>query len=203
MAILTPNSVGLHEAPRRCRHWHDLCLGLCGWMVMAMGALACNAQQPPVSEYQVKAAFLVNFPKYVDWPEKSFAAPTSPIVIVVLGETKMTEELKKVATGRTVNGREIVLKHCGSDEEPGVCHILFISASEEQHLPKLLAKVRDTSTLTVGESGDFLENGGIMNLARRDQKIALEINLPAAERVQIKVSSQLLRVASVTKGKAK
>jgi hypothetical protein len=88
-------------------------------------------------------------------------------------------------------------------EELGNCHILFISSAEQQRAPSLLAKLRDTSILTVGESDDFLERGGIINLARRDQKIALEVNLVAANTAGIQISSKLLKVASVVKGKAK
>jgi len=169
-----------------------------GWIA---GTSVSNAETPVPSEYQVKAAFLINFPKYVEWPAETFAETNSPIVVAVLGETKVTEEIQKVIAGRTINGREIVLKRLASGEESGVCHILFISAAEQQHSPNLLAKLKDTSILTVGESDDFLERGGMINLARRDQKIALEVNLTAADKRRIKISSKLLSVATVVKGK--
>jgi hypothetical protein len=171
-----------------------------GWIA---GTSVSIAEEPLPSEYQVKAAFLINFPKYVDWPAEAFAATNSPIVIVVLGETKVTEEIQKVIAGRTVNGREIVLKRLASGEESGVCHILFISAAEQRQSPNLLARLKDTSILTVGESDAFLESGGIINLARRDRKIALEVNLTAAGNARIEISSKLLSVANVVKGKSK
>jgi hypothetical protein len=155
------------------------------------------------SEEQVKAAFLINFPKYADWPAETFATSNSPIVIAVLGETKVSDEIQKAIAGRTINGREIILKHLASGDEPCVCQILFICAAEERHSPDLLARFKDTSTLTVGESDDFLENGGIINLARRDRKIALEVNLTAASNARIKISSKLLSVANVVKGKSR
>jgi hypothetical protein len=169
-----------------------------GWLV---GTSVTIAEEPLPSESQVKAAFLINFPKYADWPAAAFAETNSPIVIAVLGETLVTEEIQKVITGRTVNGRKIVLKRLTSGEEPGVYHVLFISAAEQRHSPDVLAKLKDASVLTVGESDDFLEGGGIINLARRDRKIALEVNLVAANRAGIKVSSKLLNVASVVKSK--
>ena len=171
-----------------------------GWIA---GTSVSIAADPPASEYQVKAAFLINFPKYVDWPAGVFAGTNSPIVLAVLGETKVAEEVQKVIAGRTVNDREIVLKRLASGEESGVCHILFISAAEQQHTPNLLAKLKDTSILTVGESDDFLDQGGIINMARRNQKIALEVNLTAADKARIKISSKLLSLASVVKGKSK
>jgi len=160
------------------------------------------ADEPLASEYQVKAAFLINFPKYVEWPEDAFTNKTSPIVIGVLGETKMTDELQKIIPGRMVNDRGFVLIHLNSIEESGGCHILFVAADKQQRPPDFLAKLKNTGVLTVGESNDFLDNGGIINLVRRDRKIAVEVNLEAAANARIKISSKLLSVASVVKGKA-
>jgi len=169
-----------------------------GWVA---GTSVSTAEEPLPSEYEVKAAFLINFPKYVDWPAEAFAETNSPVVIAVLGETPVAEEMQKVIAGRTVNGRKIVFKHLASGENSGICQILFISAAELRHSPDVLAKVKDTAVLTVGESDDFLESGGIINLARRDRRIALEVNLIAANKARIKVSSKLLGVASVVKSK--
>lgn len=171
-----------------------------GWID---GTSVSIAEEPMPSEYQVKAAFLINFPKYVDWPAEAFAGTNSPVVLAVPGDTKVAEEIQKVIAGRTVNGREIVLKRLASGEESGVCHILFISAAEQQRSADVFAKLKDASVLTVGESDGFLESGGIINLVRRDQKIALEVNLTAAGNARIKISSKLLSVASVVKGKSK
>ena len=170
-----------------------------GWLD---GTSVSIAEEPIPSEYQVKAAFLINFPKYVDWPAEAFAETNSPVILAVPGDTKVAGEIQKVIAGRTVNGRKIVLKRLASGEESGVCQILFISAAEQLHSPKLLAKLNAGGVLTVGESDEFLELGGIINLARRDQKIALEVNLAAADKARIKISSKLLAVATVLKGKA-
>ncbi len=187
------------------RFWNPVRI-LCALLMLVAAWIAetpVSGAEEPLPEYQVKAAFLINFPKYVDWPAEAFAETNSPIIIAVPGETKVTEEIEKVIAGRTVNGRKIVLKRLASGEEPGVCQILFISATEQQRSPNLLARLKDASVLTVGESNDFLEQGGIINLARRDQKIAMEVNLTAAEKARIKVSSKLLAVAGVVKGKSK
>jgi hypothetical protein len=172
-------------------------------LALMLFAAGVATQESTPSEYQVKAAFLVNFPKYVEWPAEAFAETNSPIVIAVLGETKVTAELEKISAGRIVNGRKIVLKRLASGEESGVRHILFVPAAEQKHFPKLLAKLKEGSVLTVGESDDFLERRGIINLALRDQRIALEVNLTAADNARITISSKLLKVASVVKGKSK
>lgn len=154
-------------------------------------------------ESQIKAAFLVNFPKYVDWPAEAFVQTNSPVIIAVLGRTEVTAELRKIITGRSVNGRPLLLKPLASGEEPGSCHILFISATAPELSPDVLARLTADAVLTVGESAEFLERGGIINLARREQKIALEVNLPAAEHARIEISSKLLSVARVVKAKPK
>jgi YfiR/HmsC-like len=171
-----------------------------GWIAATSASIA---EEPQASEYQVKASILINLPKYVDWPPEAFARTNSPIVIAVLGETKVTGEIQKVMAGRTVNGREIVLKRLASGEESDVCHILFVPEVEQQRSPNVLARVRESGVLTVGESDDFLEHGGTINLARRAGKIALEVNLLAAEKARIKIGSKLLGVASVVKGKSR
>lgn len=200
MAILTLPL----DAPRSRRDQHGVCYAL---LVMAVGWIAGTsvsiAEEAPPSEYQVKAAFLVNFPKYVDWPEEAFAETNSPIVLAVDGESKVAGELQKVIADRTVNGRKIVLKRLVSGEEAGVCHIRFISAAEQKRAPNLPAQLKNVGVLTVGESDDFLARGGILNLAHRDQRIALEVNLTAADEARIRISSKLLSVARVVKGKAK
>lgn len=173
------------------------------FFILHFSFTALFAQAEPLPESQVKAAFLVNFPKYVDWPTTAFAATNSPIVIAVLGKTEVTAELQKIIAGRIVNGRPMVLKQLAAGDETDGCHILFLAAAESQLAPALLLKLKDQSVLTVGESADFLERGGLINLTRQGRKIALEINLTAANQAGIKISSKLLSVASVVKGKAK
>jgi len=205
MVIANPDQFGGPGAfaSRKLRRLRQMVTSLCAALVFLSTGNKVRAGEPAVPEHHVKAAFLVSFPKYVDWPAEAFAETNSPIVIAVLGESKVAEEIQKLIAGKSVNGREIILKRLASSEEPGACHILFISAAEQQRSPNLLAKLKNASILTVGESDDFLDNGGVINLARRDRKIALEVNLTAANKSRIKISSRLLGVASVVKGQSK
>jgi hypothetical protein len=202
MALLVPNP---HRPPRDRRPGDQRAI-LCALLVLAAGWIAgtpvSRAQEPVYAESQAKAAYLINFAKYVDWPAEAFAEADSPIVIAVLGDAKVAEETRKTIAGRMVNGRAMVVRQLAAGEEPGQCHILFISAAEQQRSPSLLAKAKD-GVLTVGETGDFLERGGIINLARRGQNLALEINVAAAAKARLTISSKLLAVARVVKGKAK
>lgn len=178
-------------------------VGFVAMLLLSWGLLFARslqaADEPVLSEFQVKAAFLINFPKYVDWPAAAFAQTNSPIVIAVPDDSKVADELAKAIVGRTIYGRPIVLKRLAAGEPPATCHILFIPATEK-HAPDVLARLKDAAILTVGENSGFLDAGGIINLARHGQKIALEVNLNAAGHARIKISSKLLNVASAIKG---
>jgi hypothetical protein len=155
-------------------------------------------------DYQVKAAFLVNFPKYVDWPASVFTETNSPITVGIFGDDNVAAEFgNMIEGGRSVGGRPILLKHINKEEQIGTdCQILFIASSERLRVPAILEKVKGTGVLTVGESEDFLEKGGIINLVHRDRKIRLKVNLGAAGKERLKISSRLLIAADVVKGKS-
>jgi len=204
MAILAATFAGSVRCRGFCLVTHPVWIGAL-LFALALGIAtppSSIAQSPAYSEFQIKAAFLVNFPKYAEWPPESFPTTNSPIIIAVLAETRVADEIEKVIGGYTFRGRGFVLHRLASGEEPGACHILFMSAAEQQHSPTLLVKLKNTSVLTVGESDDFLASGGIINLARQNQKIAMEVNLIAAGNARIKISSKLLNLAKVVEGKS-
>jgi len=167
-------------------------------MVFLWGNLMASAQTS-MSEYQLKALFLCNFVKYVDWPSGAMQGTTGPIVIGVLGEDNFSSNLKQAVEGKTVNGRQIVIKHLSDDEDLGGCAILFISSSENSRLSAILGKTSTLPILTVGEDGAFLQKGGIINFVLKEGKIQLEINLQLAQKVKLQISSKLLSVATVVK----
>ncbi|HUI07785.1 MAG TPA: YfiR family protein [Verrucomicrobiae bacterium] len=167
----------------------------CGKMMVAANA-------PDVSEEQVKAAFLINFPKYVDWPANAFAETNSPIVVAVFGETSLDGDLQRMIKGKVIMGHPLVFKRVTTEEEcASGCQILFIDAAAARRVPDIINKLDGASTLTVGDSEDFLDSGGVIKLAKRDRKIRLEVNLTAARRAHLKLSSKLLGVADVVLGK--
>ena len=156
------------------------------------------------ADFQVKAAFLINFPKYVDWPANVFAETNSAITVAILGDENVANAVQDmIGSGRIVGGHPLVLKRIVREEEiTNDCQILFIGASERQRIPLILGKIRGEKILTVGESDDFLEKDGIINLARQGRKIRLQVNLTAAGNAQLKISSRLLVAADVVKGKS-
>ena len=163
------------------------------WL-LAMGVVC--AQQSPPTEQQLKTAYLLNFAKFVEWPEASFAESSSPIVLGVLGENPFGDDLEQMVRGKTINNRPIVVKPCRSLAETTNCHILFISASEKARLPEILAGLSGASVLTVSEMERFTEKEGMINFIRQGTKIRFQINEGAAKKVHLTISSKLLSLAS-------
>ena len=157
--------------------------------------------EPSMTEYQVKALFLLNFTKYVDWPPAAFAGTNATIIIGLYGEDKFGDALKKAVEGKTINGRRLIIQPIEKDGDLGKCHMLFISDSEKDHLGEILDKIKALPVLTVGETDQFMEHGGMINFVIKGGKVRLEINLDAARQAKLEISSKLLGVADVVKGK--
>jgi hypothetical protein len=169
-----------------------LSLGLIG-LLLAIGD--GRAQEPQPTEYQIKAAFLFNFAKFVQWPPAAFAGVTSPIVVGVLGENPFHDDLARTVRNKTIDERPLVIKEFSSPIEATNCHILFISASEKNRLPEILKGLKGTSVLTVGEMEHFTESGGMINFVLRGKKIRFQINNDEASRAGLKISSKLMSLA--------
>lgn len=163
----------------------------------------CCAEASSPSEYQVKALFLFNFTKYVEWPSNAFAQAEASIVIGVAGEDTIGEDLKLVIEDKRVNGRSLALKRVDDVNEAQTCHILFITASEAGRVSEILEALKNLPVLTVGETEQFLQQGGMIAMVKKDNKIRLEINLNASRRAQVTISSRLLGVADTVLGKTR
>jgi hypothetical protein len=155
-----------------------------------------RAQEFQPTEYQIKAAFLFNFAKFVEWPPAAFAEATSPMVIGILGENPFGDDLERTIRGKTINNRPLVIKEFRSPAEATNCHVLFISTSEKQRLPEILKSLHGTSVLTVGETDRFTETGGMINFVAEGNKIRFQINEVAAKSAGLKISSKMLSLSS-------
>jgi hypothetical protein len=163
------------------------------WLLLAGGI--GRAQDSPPTEYQIKAAFLFNFAKFVEWPPAAFSGGTSPIIIGILGENPFHEELARMVQSKTIDGRPLVVKELHSPAEAVNCHILFISTSEKARLPQILKGLKGAGVLTVGETDHFTENGGMINFVLKGAKVRFEINKDAAASAGLKISSKLMSLA--------
>jgi hypothetical protein len=153
------------------------------------------AQSPPPSEYQIKAAFLYNFAKFVKWPPETFAEPEAPIVIGVLGDNVFGNYLELTIHDKTFNNHPFQFKEFHSVNEATNCHILFISTSEQDRLPQILTVLQGTRVLTVGEMDHFIAAGGMINFVIEDKRIHFQINNAAAIKAGLTISSKLLSLA--------
>jgi hypothetical protein len=156
------------------------------------GTAGAEAAAP---EYDVKAAFLYNFTKFVEWPSSAFHDDSSSLRLCVLGEDPFGESLETVAE-EAVDGRTLTVVRTGWMSDPAGCQILFISRSESKRLPRILAAVQGAPVLTVSDVDGFLEQGGIINFLLQGSKVRFEINQQRADQAGLKISSKLLRLAT-------
>ena len=159
-------------------------------LLAAPGLLAAQT----ASEYDVKAAFLYNFTKFVDWPPAAFPDPGSSLKLCVLGADPFGGSLQAVA-GEQVANHKLTVVRTESLAKPTGCQILFISRSERDHLPQILAAVKGSPVLTVGDTKGFVDEGVIINFTLEGTKVRFEVNTESADRAGIKISSKLLQLA--------
>jgi hypothetical protein len=161
-------------------------------------AMPLDGQQPP-TEYEVEAAYLFNFLKFVEWPDDLPADMRTHWIIGILGRDSFGEGLEQIVSSKTVQGRPIQIKRFQSKDDARSCHILFIAPSEKKSLLSILAVLRGSSVLVVADMDHFIDSGGMIQFIATDSHIRLAINLGAASRARLKISSKLLSLAfSVT-----
>lgn len=188
---------------------------LAGYATGADDASALN------KEYQVKAAFIYNFIKFVEWPEPAAAEAdqkaddnNKPITIGIIGENPFGKAFEAI-TKKEIQGKKVVIKYFGrfaknstKYKEDGktrykykdaealkVCDVLYVSPSESKYYKEIIDIVKDSCVLTIGETNDFIETGGIIEFVTEEKKVKFSINLIAAENVKLKIRSKLLRLA--------
>jgi hypothetical protein len=156
-----------------------------------------RAQSPTAGEYQVKAAFLYNFAKFVEWLPSSFSDASAPLQICVFGRDPFGEELRDITKEKTVNGRTLQVHHVVDLLHARSCHILFIASSEEAQVKQIVEGLRGASVLTVGDTKGFAEQGAMINFVLENDRVRFEVNCKAAELAGLKISSKLLSVAKL------
>ena len=168
--------------------------------VLVGAAGTAGAQQ--TLEPEVKAAFLYNFTRYVEWPP-GMSPPSEPFRLCVVAEDVIRGAIKLTVAGESVNGRPLVMTEPQTPEEARTCQILFVGRSESQRASRLLAAVRDQPVLTVSDAARFAQQGGIIEFLLQDNRVRFDVNLSSAQRSQLRISSQLLRVANNVLGAPK
>ncbi len=164
-----------------------------GLVVLLLGRM--RAQSPTAGEYQVKAAFLFNFAKFVEWPSSSLPDPSAPLRICILGRDPFGDELRNITKEKTVSGRKLQIDQLVDLQQARTCQIVFIASSEKAQLKEILKGLQGANALTVGDTNGFLEQGGMINFVLENDRVQFEVNCKAAEKSGLKISSKLLNVA--------
>jgi hypothetical protein len=155
------------------------------------------AQAPnPTTEYRAKATFLANFRNFVEWPLEAFRSDQAPLVVCVVGDFSFGASFADI-TARSLHGRRVEVRweRKEKEEELRACHILFVSRSEAKQYGRVLAFVRGASVLTVGETPDFLSNGGAVSFTFQQDALQFDVSLAAANDAHLRISSRMLALA--------
>ena len=147
-------------------------------------------------EYQVKAAYLLNFTRYVEWPAQSFDAPGAPLTICVLGRDPFGTVLDATVQGRTAHGRPVSIRRIRSDREAAACHLVFMSRETRRTQRDLPGTLRRLGILTVGESDEFAQHGGVIGFIIQDETVRFVVNAEARDRAGLRISSRMLSLAA-------
>jgi uncharacterized protein DUF4154 len=161
-----------------------------------------QAQQPKVSEYQVKATYLYNFGRFVQWPPNATARKSDSFSICVLGQDPFGPSLDSTVAGETLDGKPLAAKRISTPRDAGECRILFISLTEENHLKEILMALDESGILTVSDMPAFSRRGGMIQFVLDGDKVRFEINLSSAETAKLTLSSELLKVATTVRRNA-
>ena len=164
-----------------------------------MHAVGGEAAGPAVaSEYQVKAAFLFQFSRFVEWPPESFSSIDAPLSICVLGTNPFGSALQEIAAGELVQMHPLLVENHNRVEDVADCHIVFVSGRDESATQQALRYLSGRRVLTVSDSNDFTRRGGIIGLVMVDGKVRVQVNRSSADTAQLRISAKLLRVADQT-----
>ncbi|SRR5579885_2239914 len=160
-------------------------------LVLCFVTNALSAQQP--LEYDVKAAYLLNFTKFIEWPESAFADERSPFVICILGHDPFGRVLDNIVHEESVDHRRVVVRRIIDIPAPQTCQMVFVESASQELTKRLAAAAR--GMLTIGQGTPFVLDGGMIAFVVEDRKVRFDINQTAAENAGLKVSSKLLKVA--------
>jgi len=174
-------------------------LVFCLLLVHATAPKIAAGQEDSTGEYELKAAMLYNLTRFIEWPPSAFPDPQDPIILCILGRDPFGSSLTSIVSQQTVNGRPVLIRHSHNDKDVGGCHVLYISSSERKTTAQIFSTLKGSGVLTVGEMAQFAARGGMIQFSLEDQQVRFDINLEAASRAGLKISSRLLLLARIVK----
>ena len=165
--------------------------------LLLLGTVSKGQAQNQVTEGEAKQKYIVVVMRYTTWPESAFPSPTAPFVFGVLGENHYRNEFNQLTKG-TVQKHPINVKMCSTIEEAKQCHLVFVSSSEKGRLKEILAELKTSEVMTIGETESFTNLGGRINLTLDKGKVKCEISKSANSRAKFKVGSEFMQTTLVT-----
>lgn len=166
--------------------------------VLGMGLmLLAGDASAALSEHRLKAVFLFNFTRFIEWPASAFAAADAPFVIGVFGRDPFGSDLDDVARGEMVDGRRLLVRRVQTVQDAAACQMLFIPESEQANLDEILAALARSNTLTVSDLDGSAQRGAMIRLVTDHDRIRLRINVDAARAAGLTISSKLLRASEI------
>jgi hypothetical protein len=184
-------------SPRTAVHRARFCAIALVALLGLPGVTLVGGQANPPVEYQVKAAFLFNFTKFVEWPAEVFLNEKTPITLCVFGHDPFGGALDDIVRGEVIGKREVVVRRV--NELPGLnpCQLIFVGNTEDKRLSDLLNSLRGTSALVVGETEGDAEAGVVIQFFSEGNKLRFAVNVDAMQRAKLSVSSKLLLLAKI------
>lgn len=177
----------------RAARWRGLLALLA--LLSSVAQVAVSSDLSASREYQLKAAFVYNFTKFIEWPPQSFPGASDSIVVGVLGDSPFGAQLAQVVKDRRVNGRGIVVKRVDTAAEARSVHLLFVGAMQDGHFDEIEPGLAGSAVVTIGESSSFAGRGRTINFVLEDDKLRFEINMDSAEHAGLRISAQLQKLA--------
>jgi hypothetical protein len=161
------------------------------------GPQLCFGQSSGVAEYVVKATFLYDFAKFVDWPPSSMANDIAPLILCIVGADPFGGALDSTLRGQGIDHHQISVRRISKPDDLRMCQIAFISRSESKNLPTIVDNLKGASTLLVGEAQGFAEHGGEIQLYLEDNSVHFAINIDAVQRAHLAINSNVLALARI------
>ena len=189
-----------HSGPKRAvMACAALALATALAVLLDASALEADGAQSAQKE---KAVFIYQFTRFVEWPDDSFEAPDAPLRIYALGDKELSETLRDLVADKDADGHPFKVIAPTGKEDPASCHILYIAADHNRKAyQSVLGPASTLPVLTVSDAEDFTTTGGVVRLCEHENELLIEVNIDAAARHNLKISSRLLRLADVVRDK--
>ena len=172
-----------------------------GWIAVAAAACVVSVQLhgqiSQLTPSEVKAGFLLNLAKFVEWPDTAFQSTREPITFGIIGADPLGNALSRAVYGQSIKGRTVTVRKYTFGDDLRGCQVLFVSASEQARLPQILSSVLGASVLTVSDAQRFAEAGGVVQMAVEEDRVHFSVNRDAAMAAKLQISAKLLTLSRV------